>query len=103
MQKNQGMSGSTSLVGGLGQHEDKGSLVLGVMECGSENAMSTKGRKSSHLLPSFLLCSQSILLKVKLESCIALITAVASHYMGMKTDTLTLTPVHISQSCYRRL
>lgn len=57
------MSGRASLVGGLGQHKGNGYLVLGVVECGDENAMSRKNEKSP---PSFLLCSQSILLKVQL-------------------------------------
>lgn len=57
------MSGRASLVGGLGQHEGNGYLVLGVVEGGDENAMSRKNENSP---PSFLLCSQSILLKVQL-------------------------------------
>lgn len=57
------MSGRASLVGGLGQHEGNGYLVLGVVEGDDENAMSRKNENSP---PSFLLCSQSILLKVQL-------------------------------------
>lgn len=57
------MSGRVSLVGGLEQHEDNGYLFWSVVKRGDENAMSRKNEKSP---PSFLLCSQSILLKVQL-------------------------------------
>lgn len=101
MQKNEDGSRRISLVGGLGSYEDNGYLVLSIVKCSNENAMFIKGMINHHILPSCLLCSQSICLKIQLQSYHS-----SDYFSGysLQRVMLRLTPVHlsglISQSCY---
>lgn len=68
MQKNEDGYRRISLVDGLGSYEDNEYLVLRMVECSNENAMFIEEMINHHILPGCLLCSQSIHLKIHLQS-----------------------------------